>query len=214
MRGAYSDSVISGLYGVTADAPDTPFLLEQVEAALAGGARVIQYRNKSAPLTARLEQGRALKALCVRYAVPLIVNDYIDLARAIDADGVHLGAGDGSALAARHALGAGRILGVSCYDSLERGREAQRDGADYVAFGSFFPSSVKPDAVHAPLDLLAEAKRELALPLVAIGGITLANAQDLITAGADALAVITALFAAADITAAARDFEALFGSRP
>ena len=214
MRAAYSASVISGLYAVTPDAPDAAFRLEHVEAALAGGARVIQYRNKSASQAARLEQGRALKALCARHAVPFIVNDYVDLARAIDADGVHLGAGDGSALAARQALGVGKIIGISCYDSLERGREAQRDGADYIAFGSFFPSSVKPGAVHAPLDLLAEAKRELALPLVAIGGITLGNAQELISAGADALAVITALFAAPDITAAARDFEAFFGPRP
>ena len=213
MRGAYSQSAISGLYAVTPDAPDTQLLLEQVEAALAGGARVLQYRNKSAPLTARLEQVRALKALCARYDVPLIVNDHVDLARAVDAEGVHLGADDGSALAARHALGAAKIIGISCYDSLERGRQARREGADYIAFGSFFTSSVKPGAVHAPLELLAEAKRELALPLVAIGGITLGNAQELLAAGADALAVISALFAAPDITVAARGFKALFGSR-
>lgn len=214
MRGASSQSVISGLYAITPDAPDTQFFLEQVEAALAGGVRVLQYRNKSAPETVRLEQARALKALCSRYDVPLIMNDHVALVRAVDAEGVHLGADDGSALAARHALGPAKIIGISCYDSLERGRQAQREGADYIAFGSFFTSIVKPGAVHAPLELLAEAKRELALPVVAIGGITLGNAQELLAAGADALAVISALFAAPDITAAARGFKALFGSRP
>ena len=213
MTAAHSHNAISGLYAVTPDAPDTHLLLEQVEAALAGGARVLQYRNKSAPVTVRLEQARALKALCARYDVPLIVNDHVELVRAVDAEGVHLGADDGSALAARHVLGTAKIIGISCYNSLERGRQAQREGADYVAFGSFFPSSVKPGAVHAPLELLVEAKRELALPLVAIGGITLANAPQLLAAGADALAVISALFDAADICAAARGFETLLEPR-
>ena len=206
MRGAHSQAAIAGLYAITPDAQDTQLLLEHVEAALTGGARLLQYRNKLAPVAVRLEQARALKALCARYGVPLIVNDHLELARAVDAEGVHLGAEDGSAPAARQTLGPTKIIGISCYDSLERGREAQREGADYIAFGSFFASTVKPGAVHAPLELLVRAKRELAVPLVAIGGITLANAPQLLAAGADALAVISALFDAADICAAARGF--------
>jgi thiamine-phosphate pyrophosphorylase len=213
VTGAHLKNAISGLYAVTPDAQDTQLLLEHVEAALAGGARLLQYRNKSASVSLRLDQARALKSLCDRYDVPLIVNDRVDIARTVDAAGVHLGAEDGSALAARHALGTGKIIGISCYNSLERGRQAQREGADYLAFGSFFPSTIKPGAVHASVELLTEAKREFALPLVAIGGITLINAPQLLTAGADALAVISALFDAEDICGAARGFGTLLASR-
>jgi len=204
---------ISGFYAVTPDIADTPALIAVAEAALAGGARLLQYRNKQAPATLRLAQARALHALCRKYRVPLVVNDYLDLALAVDAEGLHLGAEDGSLAAARAQLGPARILGASCYDRIELALEAERIGADYVAFGSFFPSSVKPGAVRAPLALLRNAKRRLSIPVVAIGGITLDNAPGLIAAGADGVAVISALFDADDVGVAARRFSALFTVR-
>ncbi|HSF20710.1 MAG TPA: thiamine phosphate synthase [Burkholderiales bacterium] len=204
---------ISGLYAVTPDGDDTPALIAAVEAALAGGARLLQYRNKPAPAALRLSQASALLVLCRRYRVPLIINDDLDLALAVSADGLHLGAEDGSLAAARARLGTAKILGASCYDRLEAALEAARLGADYVAFGSFFPSSVKPGAVRAPLTLLRDAKRRLSMPVVAIGGITLENAPQLIAAGADGVAVISALFGADDVELAARRFSALFAAR-
>ena len=204
---------ISGLYAVTPDIADTPALIAVAEAALAGGARLLQYRNKQAPATVRLAQARALHALCRKYRVPLVVNDCLDLALAVGAEGLHLGAEDGSLAAARAQLGPARILGASCYDRIELALEAERIGADYVAFGSFFPSSVKPGAVRAPLALLGNAKRRLSIPVVAIGGITLDNAPGLIAAGADGVAVISALFDADDVGIAARRFSALFTAR-
>ena len=204
---------ISGLYAVTPDLADTAALVAAAEAALAGGARLLQYRNKQASETLRLEQARALLPPCRRHRVPLVINDDLDLALAVGADGLHLGAEDGSLAAARARLGAGRMLGASCYDRLELALEAERLGADYVAFGSFFPSSVKPAAVRAPLRLLTNAKRRLTLPVVAIGGITLENAPELIAAGADSVAVISALFDADDVRGAARRFCTLFAAR-
>lgn len=201
---------ISGLYAVTPDTSDTPELLAGAEAALAGGARLLQYRNKSANAALRLVQGRALLALCRKYRLPLIINDHLDLALALDADGLHLGSEDGALAEARRRLGDEKILGASCYDRLESALEAQRAGATYVAFGSFFPSSVKPRAVRAPLSLLTSAREQLSIPVVAIGGITLENAPRLIEAGAHGVAVISALFGAPDVRAAARDFSALF----
>jgi thiamine-phosphate pyrophosphorylase len=204
---------IAGLYAVTPDSGDTALLLVQVEAALAGGARWLQYRNKVADAALRLLQGRALLALCRRYEVPLIINDHLDLALTLDAEGLHLGAEDGLLEGARARLGAGKILGASCYRSIDTALRAERDGADYVAFGGFFPSTVKPSATRAPLELLREAKRKLNVPVIAIGGITVENAPQLIAAGADGVAVITALFGAADVRVAAQDFATLFPSQ-
>jgi len=204
---------VSGLYAVTADVADTPGLLATAEAALAGGARLLQYRNKSASSPLKLAQARALLELCRGFQVPLIINDHLDLALAVNADGLHLGAEDGSLAAARERLGPARMLGVSCNDQLERALEAERLGADYVAFGSFFASSVKPGAVRAPLALLRQAKRRLSVPVVAIGGITLDNAPQLIAAGADGVAVVSALFGADDVRLAASRFSALFARR-
>lgn len=202
--------IIRGLYAVTPDISDTSDLLARVEAALAGGARLLQYRNKAADSELRCSQARALLELCRKYRVPLIVNDDLALAAVLDADGLHLGADDGPLPAARSKLGPGKLLGASCYDRLDKALAAARDGADYVAFGSFFASSVKPAAVQAPLVLLQKAKRQITLPVVAIGGITLHNAPQLIAAGADAVAVISALFGAPDVRAAAGQFAALF----
>jgi thiamine-phosphate pyrophosphorylase len=203
-------SGISGLYAVTPDEPDDMKLTAQVHSALLGGARLVQYRNKRAEPALRHRQAKALLSLCRRHGVPLIINDHVELALEIGADGVHLGSEDRSIAAARETLGANSIIGASCYNLLENARSAQRAGASYVAFGSFFSSSVKSGAAHAPVALLHEAKQELALPVVAIGGISHANAPRLIAAGADSVAVISALFTAADIRIAARDFNALF----
>lgn len=201
---------LKGLYAVTPDLSDTPALLRRARQALQGGVRLLQYRGKTADAACRRQQAGALLALCREWDARLIVNDDLGLALAIGADGVHLGREDGDLAAARTALGPRRLLGVSCYDALQRAREAQRAGADYAAFGSFFASSTKPAAVRAPLQLLREARRELELPLAAIGGITLANAPQLIAAGADLVAVIGDLFEAPDIAARAAAFTHLF----
>jgi thiamine-phosphate pyrophosphorylase len=203
-------SEITGLYAITPDLADTDALLRKVEAALAGGTRALQYRNKVADDALRLEQARGLASLCRRFQVPLIINDHLDLALEVDAEGLHIGAEDGSIAAARARLGPGKILGVTCYRKIENAYEAARCGATYVAFGGFFPSSVKGGTGGAPMSILGDAKRNPGLPVVAIGGITVANAPQLIAAGADSVAVITAVFAADDISAAARDFGALF----
>ena len=205
---------ISGLYAVTPDTNDSPELLAKVEAALSGGARLLQYRNKSASAALRLTQGRALLALCWEYQVPLIINDHLDLALALDAPGLHVGGEDGSVIEARKRLGPDKILGVSCYGRIENAVAAADAGATYVAFGGFFPSKVKPGAARTPVELLGEAKRAVKLPIVAIGGITLDNAPSLLAAGADSVAVISALFGAPDVRGAARGFGKLFRKRP
>ncbi len=201
---------ISGIYAVTPDSEDTAALIAKVTAVLTGGARLIQYRNKNSPLAMQREQCRELLA-CVRaFDGLLIVNDSTELALAIGAHGVHLGQNDESINAARTCLGPERIIGVSCYNELERARAAQAAGADYIALGSFFPSPTKPCAVRASIELLRRAKAELNVPVVAIGGINRQNAPALIDAGADALAVISALFEANDIEKEARDLSQLF----
>jgi thiamine-phosphate pyrophosphorylase len=207
-------AVVRGLYAVTPDIADTAELTAKVEAAVAGGASVVQYRNKVAGAGSRAVQAGALRDLCGAKGIPLIINDHLELALALDAAGLHLGKDDGSLTQARARLGPGKLLGVSCYDRIDSAIAAVRAGADYVAFGSFFPSTVKPRAVHAPVALLREAKQNLAVPIVAIGGITLDNAAQLISAGADAVAVISALFSAPDIRAAAERFSELFSSAP
>ncbi|HEX4798413.1 MAG TPA: thiamine phosphate synthase [Burkholderiales bacterium] len=199
-----------GLYAVTPDEPDTEVLTHKVRKALAGGAHIVQYRAKSANARLRLEQGAELLALCRAAGVPLIVNDDLDLALAIGADGLHLGRGDTALATARAKLGGGRLLGASCYDRLELALAARSAGADYVAFGSAFPSATKPGATRAPLGLYRKSKALLDSPIVAIGGITPENARIVIEAGADAIAVISALFDAPDIEAAARRFDRLF----
>ena len=201
---------ISGLYAITPDESDTVELLRKVRLALLGGVRVVQYRNKIAAAALRQQQAEALRELTREFAVPLIINDDAALARQVEADGVHLGGADGSVADARALLGNGKLIGVSCYNRLALAHEVVRLGADYVAFGSFFASTVKPDAVAATPDLLRQARRELAVPLVAIGGIDAQNGALLLEAGANALAVISAVFAAPDIEGAAREFSNLF----
>jgi thiamine-phosphate pyrophosphorylase len=199
-----------GVYAITPDTANTEQLLAQVEAALAGGVAAVQYRDKSGDVARRHEQASELVALCRRFGVPLIVNDDLRLADLADADGVHLGRDDGSLREARIILGRGKFIGASCYQSLDMARAAQAAGADYVAFGSFFASPTKPAAPRASLDLLRDATTAIQVPLVAIGGITLANAAQLLDAGADSLAVLSALFEAPDIRASAHDLNQLF----
>jgi len=204
----------SGIYALTRETADTAALLAQVEAALAGGVAAVPYRDKSHDIARRHEQVSELHALCRRYGAPLIVNDDLRLADLAGADGVHLGHEDGSVREARIILGPGKLIGASCYQSLDLARAAQADGADYVAFGSFFPSPTKPQAGRADLALLREAAQAIRLPVVAIGGITRDNAAALLDAGADSLAVLSALFDAADVRASARDLTQLFESEP
>ena len=205
---------LRGLYAVTPDDNLLPRLAALVAAALTGGVRLVQYRNKIASASLRRAQAAELLRLCRGQGARLIINDDLALALELGADGVHLGRDDGDIAGARAALGPGRILGVSCYDDLAAGSVAAAAGADYLAFGSIFASATKPQAPRAALELLAAAKREFALPIAAIGGITLANAGQAITAGADLLAVITDLFDAMDIAGRARDYEKLFLGTP
>ncbi len=197
---------ISGLYAITPDEQDTLRLLSLVKLVLQGGARVLQYRNKSGSVALKFEQAMALRELTREFAVPLIINDDATLAMQVDAEGVHLGGKDGSVAAARAILGTDKIIGVSCYNQLSLAHEAKIQGADYVAFGAFFASMIKHSAPVASIALLSQARREIGLPIVAIGGITKEKGASLLTAGADALAVISALFGAEDVLLAARQF--------
>jgi thiamine-phosphate pyrophosphorylase len=197
------------LYAVTPGLADPDLLEDKVDAALRGGARVVQYRNKGASEQLRQEQAVRIARLCRDAGACFIVNDNIELARKVAADGVHLGKDDEGVGAARALLGPGKLIGVSCYNELWRARDAVAQGADYIAFGSFFPSPTKPGAVTAARDLLRAAK-EFSLPIVAIGGITPDNAAGLIEAGADAVAVLSAVFDAPDVERAARRIAALF----
>jgi len=200
---------IHGLYALTPDEADTAKLLRQVAAALDGGVRWLQYRNKRADAALRQRQARELQALCAIVGAQLIVNDFPELAAEVDAAGAHVGKEDGALADARAALGE-KIVGVSCYNESSRALAAQLAGADYVAFGSFFASPTKPNAVRASIDLLRTARAQLSVCVVAIGGITLDNASSVIAAGADAVAVSAALFNASDIAATAQAFNRLF----
>ncbi|RPE75731.1 thiamine phosphate synthase [Vulcaniibacterium tengchongense] len=199
-----------GLYAITPDEPDTARLLARVEPVLAAGAAWLQYRNKRADAILRRAQAQALRPLCARHRVPLIVNDDWHLAAQVGADGAHLGEDDGELAAARRALGPQALLGASCYDRLDLAEAAVAAGADYVAFGAFFPSSTKPQQTRrATTRLLAEAAA-LGVPRVAIGGITPDNARPLVAAGADLIAAIGGVFDARDPAAAARAYRACF----
>jgi len=174
---------------------------------------MIQYREKHLPREERGREARALATLCHERDVPLIINDDIELAAACGAAGVHLGQEDAPVSRARRRLGQRAIIGVSCYNRMERARTAAGTDANYVAFGRFFPSKTKPGALQAQPALLKQARREIRLPIVAIGGITPANGAELVHAGADLLAVIHGVFGQTDISAAARRYAALFDGR-
>jgi thiamine-phosphate pyrophosphorylase len=206
---------LRGLYVITPAITPSPEadpqkLLQDVELALLGGARLVQYRDKSQDQARRFAQAEALLALCNKHRAQFIVNDDVELAATIQAHGVHLGGEDTPLAQARQRLGAQAIIGASCYNRLELAIQAQQQGADYVAFGRFFPSRTKPQAVSANIALLHQAKQQLHLPIVAIGGITAQNGAQLIAAGADMLAVVDAVFAQMDILAAARQLANCF----
>lgn len=203
---------IAGLYAITPEIDDTGTLLSLVRAAIEGGARIVQYRNKQSNGARRLEHALGLSALCGHLGATFIINDDVALALEVDADGVHLGKTDGDLAAARKQLGASKLLGASCYNQIELARSAAAQGADHVAFGSMYVSSTKPGAVRAELALFAQA-RALGMPMVAIGGITLDNAAAVVAAGADAIAVISDLFSAPDVRVRAQQLSSLFPIR-
>jgi len=200
-----------GLYAITQpDNKTTDTLLEEVAAAIRGGAVIVQYRDKN-PIDAVATAAKLLE-LCRQHTVPLIINDNIELAVTIGADGVHLGQTDGNIAQARKQLGQNAIIGVSCYNSLELAITAETEGANYVAFGRFFPSTSKPLAAPAQLQTLHQAKAKLNVPIVAIGGILPENGQSLLKAGADLLAVIGGLFDH-EPEQSARAYQELFNRR-
>jgi len=200
----------SGLYAITDAELRADGIATQVERAITGGARVVQYRDKGHDRLRRLREAGEILTICRRHGIPLLINDDVDLALAVQADGVHIGRDDTDLASTRAALGGDAIVGVSCYNRLELAIEARQAGADYVAFGRFFSSQSKPAAVQAHPELLREARAVLDCPLVAIGGITEQNGRPLIEAGADMLAVIRGVFGAANVTAAARSISRLF----
>lgn len=202
-------TAINGLYAITPDTDDTERLLEQVEPVLSQGVRILQYRNKSRNAALRLWQAGLLADACHRHHVLFIINDDVELAYMIKADGVHVGRNDVAIISARSTLGPTAIIGASCYNQLDLAKQAVSAGASYVAFGAVFPSSTKPDAVQAPLSLFAEATH-LGVPTVAIGGITADNAGQVIAAGAHAVAVIGGLFEQDNPAEAAHRIASLF----
>ena len=197
---------LRGLYAITPGGPDSGQLAAKVRLALEGGIALLQYRRKMIPKKTRREEARELAQLARQYNVPFIVNDDVELARSLGAEGVHVGREDAGVAFSKRSL-PGKIIGASAYDDIELARKAVRAGADYVAFGSVFASPTKPAAVRAPLSLF---KSDLGVPLCAIGGITVDNAPQVIEAGADLLAVISDLFDAPDIAARARQYGKLF----
>lgn len=204
------DPRLHGLYAITDGQLQGDKLFEAVTAALNGGIRLLQYRDKSDETERRKQEATELRRLCRQHDCLFIVNDDPALALAVEADGVHLGQGDTQLAAARRQLGAQHLIGVSCNNQLEWALAAQSQGADYVAFGRFFASVTKPDAPQAGLSLLEAARRQIHLPIAAIGGITPDNAAKLYDAGADMLAVINGIFGQPDIEAATRRLQQIF----
>ena len=191
---------IQGIYAITDPLllPDN-IIYDQVSKAIDAGISVLQYRNKIAAYAIQQQQAEKLNELCRKNQVLFIINDSIKLAKYVCADGIHLGKEDNNISYARSELGRDSIIGLSCYNQLQRAVDAQQQGADYVAFGRFFPSKTKPQAIAADLELLIQAKQKLSIPIVAIGGITIENAASLINAGADSIAVINGIFGQTDI---------------
>lgn len=206
LRGLY------GLYAITpaALARDPQRLYAAVAAALAGGARLLQYRDKTSDVAQRRDIARELLKLCRRRQVPLIINDDAQLAAEVEADGVHVGMSDTPLAQARALLGERAIIGVTCGNQIDRARAARQGGASYVSFGRFFDSRTKPNAPPAAIETLKEARQTIGIPICAIGGITPKNAAPLIEAGAGMVAAVGGLFDAPDIKAAAQEYSSLF----
>lgn len=202
--------IIKGLYAITPDSADLNTLIQKTKSAIEGGAFMVQYRSKIQDRDVKMQQCAAILRLCREYEIPCIVNDDVDMCRILEADGVHLGEKDDNIAEVRHILGEDAIIGSSCYDQLDRAKSAQKEGASYVAFGAMFATSTKPNAPRASLALLKEAKREIQIPIVAIGGITVNNAHDVIKTGIDAIAVINSLYEAKSIKETAETFAKMF----
>jgi thiamine-phosphate pyrophosphorylase len=202
--------IIRGLYAITPDSADLNTLIQKTQWAIEGGAFMVQYRSKIQDCDVKMQQCAAILHLCREYDIPCIVNDDVDMCRILEADGVHLGEKDDNIAEVRHILGDDAIIGSSCYDQLNRAKSAQKEGASYVAFGAMFPTSTKPNAPRATLALLKEAKREIEIPIVAIGGITVNNAHDVIKTGINAIAVINSLYEAKSIKETAETFAKMF----
>jgi len=202
--------IIKGLYAITPDSADLNTLIQKTKSAIEGGAFMVQYRSKIQDRDVKMQQCAAILRLCREYEIPCIVNDDVEMCRVLEADGVHLGEKDDNIAEVRHILGEDAIIGSSCYDQLDRAKSAQKEGASYVAFGAMFPTSTKPNAPRATLALLKEAKREIQIPIVAIGGITVNNAHDVIKTGIDAIAVINSLYEAKSIKETAETFAKMF----
>ena len=202
---------LKGLYAITDEnlIPEKHFN-QIVESVLQGGAKIIQYRDKSNDQKKRLHQANMLQSLCRKYKALCIINDDIALAKESNADGVHLGKDDSSIAEARRALGNDAIIGVSCYNDLNSAIDAERNSADYVAFGAIFPSPTKPNAVIAGLDVISKARSQLSIPICVIGGITDTNIQQVVEHGSDMAAVISSLFAVNDTKDTASTFSSHF----
>ncbi len=201
---------MKGLYLVTPDWDDTDRLLAVSERALHGGATLLQYRHKTASESLRDEQATGLLQLCRRMNVPLIINDHVALCEKLDADGIHVGGTDASVADVRARVGAGKIVGASCYGDLQLARDASAAGASYVAFGGFYPSRVKKYAVTTAPDIVSQAITELDVPVCVIGGMTVENSKPLVALGAHMVAAISSVYAADDAHAAASEFTNLF----
>lgn len=202
---------LKGLYAVTNENfSEKKQWLKDIESAIYGGVKIIQYRSKTRNKDFQFQQASSLKKLCEKHECTLIVNDNAVLAKKINADGLHVGRNDISIKEAKKILGENSIIGVSCYNDLERAKSAEKNSASYVAFGSFFQSITKPDAVSADIKILKVAKHELNIPICAIGGINRENAKDVINAGADMIALMSGIFLASDINSEALHISSLF----
>jgi len=201
---------LSGLYLVTPDWDDADKLLAASEAALKGGARILQYRHKTASPTLRMQQAAALQALCRRYHCLFIINDHIELCMELDADGIHVGGTDATVAQVRAQVGAHKIIGASCYGDLQLAHTAHLQGASYVAFGGFYPSRVKKYPVTTPTSIVTRSKSTIPLPCVVIGGMTAENSRPLVEAGADMVAAISSVYMTDNPEQAAQGFVGLF----
>jgi thiamine-phosphate pyrophosphorylase len=201
---------LRGLYLVTPNWDDTDRLLSVTEMALQAGVCLLQYRHKTASKELRQTQAKALHELCRQYDVPFIINDHIHLCLDLDAEGIHVGGTDISVTQARALVGSAKIVGASCYGDLQLARDAQRDGASYVAFGGFYPSLVKQYPVTTTPEIITAAKHEITLPLVVIGGMTVELAHPLVRRGADMVAAISSVYSAANPEYVCKEFIALF----
>lgn len=201
---------MKGLYLVTPDWDDTQKMLDATEAGLRGGAALVQYRHKTASTELRREQATRLHALCRKYGRPFIINDFVELCMELDADGIHVGGTDAAVAQVRAAVGLSKIVGASCYGSMQLARDAHQAGASYVAFGGFYPSRVKKYEVSTPPEIVAQARKEIPLPNVVIGGMTQQNSAPLVAQGADMVAVISSVYMVDDPEDAARGFVNLF----